>query len=195
MLFHDLPRLSVDLDFDLLDPDKKEVVFEKMKSILTQHGILREATEKRYTLFFLISYEKGEHTVKVDISKRHGISAFHAKSYLGIPVLVMKEGDMAAGKLSALLTRRKSAMRDVFDLWFFLKNKWTINETVLEEKTGLSLSRALKEAIKKVGAIKQNQILQGMGELIDAKQKDWVREKLIAETVFYLRIYQKMHSV
>jgi len=193
MLFYDLPRLSVDLDFDLLNADKKKLVFEKMKAILEQHGVLRQAIEKRNTLFFLISYEREKHTIKVEISKRKSESGFEPKGYLGVTALVMKSEDMIAGKLSALLTRRKFAMRDVFDVWFFLKNKWSINETVLTENTGLSLSKALEQAIKKVSAIEKRQILQGLGELIDEKQKAWIREKLIDETVFYLRLYQEKY--
>lgn len=195
MLFYDLPRLSVDLDFDLLNEDKKELVFERMKIILERHGVLREAREKKYTLFFLISYEKGEHTLKVDISKRKSASGFIPKGYLGVTALVMQQEDVIAGKLSALLTRRRFANRDIFDVWYFLKNKWVINETALIEKTGLSLSKALEQAIQMVGGIDKKQILQGLGDLIDVKQKAWVREKLIDETVFYLRLYQETHGV
>jgi len=186
--------LSVDLDFDLLDAGKKKLVFEKMKSLLEKHGVLRQTVEKRNTLFFLISYEKEKHTIKVEISKRRGASGFELKGYLGVTALVMKPEDMIAGKLSALLTRRKFAMRDVFDMWFFLKNKWSINETVLTEKTGLSLGKALGQAIKKVGDIDKRQILQGLGELMDKKQKEWVKEKLIDDTIFYLRLYQRMYG-
>ena len=46
MLFYDLPRLSVDLDFDLLDVDKKELVFMKMKTCLKQHGSLRHVSPR-----------------------------------------------------------------------------------------------------------------------------------------------------
>lgn len=194
MLFYDLPRLSVDLDFDLLDADKKELVFGKIKAILERHGILREAREKKYTLLFIISYEKGERTIKVDISKRKGASGFQLKSYLGIPVMMMKKEDMVANKLAALLTRRKFAIRAVFDLWFFLKNKWPINETVVVEKTGLSLKKAIEQAIKKVNGIDKNQRLHGLGDLLDNKQKAWVKEKLIDETVFYLRLYQETRA-
>lgn len=193
MLFYDLPRLSVDLDFDLLDADKKELVFKKMKALLTQHGVLRQAIEKRYTLFFLISYEREEHTIKVEISKRKGTSGFEPKGYLGVTALVMKPEDVIAGKLSALLTRRKFATRDVFDVWFFLKNRWSINETVLTGNTGLSLRKALELAIKKVSEIEKRQVLQGLGEFLDEKQKAWVREKLINETVFYLSDYMHRH--
>lgn len=194
MLFYDLPRLSVDLDFDLLDADKKELVLEKMKTILERHGALREAREKRNTLFFLLSYAKGDRLIKVEISKRHDASRFEPKGYLGITALVIRPDDMIAGKLSALLTRRSLAMRDVFDLWFFLKNKWTINEMVVIGKTGLSLDQAIEQAMKKIDEIGARQVLHGLGELIDAKQKAWVKEKLVDETVFYLRLYQEMRG-
>ncbi len=194
MLFYDLPRLSVDLDFDLLDSEKKAVVLQKMKIILEQHAVIRQALEKRYTLFFLISYEKGEHTIKVEISKRPTISGFQAKSYLGIPMLVMRQEDMVANKLAAFLTRKKTAMRDVFDLWFFLKNKWSINPAVVAEKTNMSLSQSLEQAKQDVSNLKKSHFLQGLGELLDEKQKDWVRSKLAEEVTFYLQLYREVEK-
>src|SRR3990167_6806973 len=117
MLFYDLPRLSVDLDFDLFDAEKKELVFKKMKALLERYGILREATEKRYTLFFLISYEKGEHTIKVDISKRKGTSSFEVKNYLGITALVMRKdkADRGNGILFTIVSSR--TMMNVKKSW------------------------------------------------------------------------------
>jgi len=40
MLFYGLPRFSVDLDFDLLDSDKKELVLEKISQLLPRYGVL-----------------------------------------------------------------------------------------------------------------------------------------------------------
>jgi predicted nucleotidyltransferase component of viral defense system len=192
MLFYDLPRFSVDLDFDLLKAGKEDLVFEKVKAILEKHGDLREARKKRFTLFFLVSYEWGEQTIKVEISRREVFSSYEPKSYLGIAMLVMKQADMAAGKLSAIITRKKPAMRDVFDTWFFLKNHWPISEEVFEKKTGMSFQEGLKTIIKQVEGIRRNEILQGLGELVEHGQKDWAREKLVEETVFHLRLLQKV---
>lgn len=189
MLFYGLPRFSIDLDFDLIYPDKKEEVFQRLKKILPQFGNLVQAQEKKYTLFFLISYKTGERGLKVEISKRSLPSEYAPKNYLGISMLVMKEEDMAAGKLAALLTRRKFASRDLFDLWFFLKNNWQIDKRVLKEKTGLSLAQALKKAQAKVKVLKREELLAGLGELLDNKQKAWVREKLCEELLFFIRLY------
>ena len=194
MLFYDLPRLSVDLDFNLLKLGKEDQVFEKVKGILEKHGELREARKKRYTLFFLISYEWGEVNIKVEISRRESFSGFEPKNYMGITMLVMKQADMAAGKLSAIITRKKPAMRDVFDSWFFLENHWPVNEKVFEQKTGMSLEKGLKIIIKQIEGIRRNEILQGLGELITEGQKNWAREKLVEETVFQLRLLQEVYK-
>ncbi|MFH1971521.1 MAG: nucleotidyl transferase AbiEii/AbiGii toxin family protein [Patescibacteria group bacterium] len=188
MMFYDLPRLSVDLDFDLLQEDKKELVLKKIKKIIQPYGQINDAIEKRFTLFFLLSYEKGKQAAKIEISKRKGLNSYELKSYLGISMLVIKKEDAVAGKLAALITRKKFAMRDVFDTWYFLKNDWPINEVVLKEKTSLSVKQSLRKALGKVAKIRKNQILQGLGELLDNKQKAWVKENLIFDTIFQLKL-------
>lgn len=186
-LFYGLPRFSVDLDFDLLEEKKKDFVFVKLKEILPKVETLIESTKKRYTLFYLMSYEKGERKIKIEISSRQGKNSFVVRSYLGIPILLMAKKDMAAGKLAAFLTRKKFAARDLFDLWFFLKNNWEIDGEVLKEKTGLTLKTAIEKAIEKIKKIKKNQLLQGLGELLDEKQKPWVKENIQKEALFYLK--------
>ena len=59
-MFYDLPRFSVDLDFDLLDESQEEHVFERVGEIIKKYGIIKEAEKKRFTLFFLLSYDQKE---------------------------------------------------------------------------------------------------------------------------------------
>lgn len=192
MLFYGLPRFSVDLDFDLLDPSKKEEVGRRLAGILPQFGTVTESYDKHYTLFFLLSYKKNERGLKVEISKRTIRSAYVLKNFLGISMLVMKEEDMVAGKLAALLTRRKFATRDMYDLWFFLKENWDINEEFLKKKTGISLAQALRKAQKVVKKVKPTELLAGLGELLeDEKQKAWVKGKLQEELLFQLKLREK----
>lgn len=192
MIFYDLPRLSVDLDFNLLKLGEEDQVFERVKYILEKHGELREARKKRYTLFFLVSYEWGEANIKVEISRQESLSNFERKDYLGITMLVMKQADMTADKLSAVITRKKPAMRDVFDSWFFLKNHWPVNEEVFEQKTGLSFENGLEIIIGQIENIHRTEILQGLGEVIEEERKNWVRDKLVEETVFQLKLLQEI---
>lgn len=196
MLFYGLPRFSIDLDFDLLDPAKKEKVFQRLKDLLPEFGNLSQARDKQYTLFFFLSYQKGERNLKIDISKRPLKREYEAKSYLGIPMLVMKEEDMAACKLSALLTRRKFATRDMYDLWFFLKESWDIDERVVKENTKLTLVQALRKAQKKVKSVRQTELLAGLGELLqDNKQKAWVKDKLKDELLFQLKLRSRFTKI
>lgn len=194
MLFYELPRFSVDLDFDLLDPTQKKPVFERLKSILSKFGDLIQAVEKQNTLFYLVIYQKGERNLKIEVSKRPSKARFLPKSYLGISMLVIREEDMAAGKLSALVKRNRFASRDLFDLWFFLKNGWQINEEYLKEKTGLSLKKAIGDARKKIKGVKRTELLAGLGDLLDNKQKAWVKDKLPEELLFQLNLYQDTHK-
>lgn len=163
-----------------------------MKEILPQFGNLSEAQEKQNTLFFLLSYQKGERTLKVEISKRPLRSEYVLKNFLGISMLVMKKEDMAASKLAALLTRRKFAARDMFDLWYFLKEEWQIDERVLKENTDMDLVEALRKAQNQVQAVEKNKLLAGLGELLpDEKQKSFVKDKIQDELVFLLKLYHE----
>lgn len=188
-LFYDLPRFSIDLDFNLLAEDKKDIVLKKIKGIVKKYTEIKEAREKRFTLFFLLSYEREAVNVKIEISKRAFLADYEIKSYLGIPVLVMEKQDMVANKLVALLGRKNLANRDLFDLWYFLKNNWEINKKLVENRTGQGFKDYLKKCIKRVEEIQEKYILQGLGEVLDEKQKNWVKKNLKKELLFLMRYY------
>jgi len=187
-LFYDLERFSVDLDFDLLDETKEQEVFDKMENIVKEYGTIKEKTNKRHTLFILLSYNEEAQNIKVEINKRSFGSQYEVKNYLGISMLVMKKEDMFAHKLVAMTERTKIANRDVFDVYFFLKNNWGINKEIVEKRTEMEFTKYLEKCIKSVENISNRGILSGMGELIDGKQKDWVKSKLKQDTVFLLKL-------
>ena len=54
--FYELDRFSVDLDFDLLDSEKEDYVFGRVKAILESYGKLKEARKKRFNLFYMHKY-------------------------------------------------------------------------------------------------------------------------------------------
>ena len=57
-LFYGLNRFSIDLDFNLLQPEKSDLIYEKLKSFIENRGELKETRIKTNTIFFLYSYEK-----------------------------------------------------------------------------------------------------------------------------------------
>lgn len=197
-LFHALPRFSVDLDFDFLDSTKENVklVFGTIEAIAKKYGEVKESYIKRSTIFFLISYGGQDHNIKIEASTR--ILPFSLKGqyelreYIGISMLVAKEEYLFASKLAALTLRKNTASRDIYDIYFFARNSWDINGEVVEAWTGRKIKDQMAECIKVIENIKDNQILTGLGELLDAKQKEWAKKNLKKEAIFELKNYMSV---
>lgn len=190
-LFYNLNRFSVDLDFDLLSQEKEDYVFAELKKILGNYGILKQAVKKRYNLLYILSYsgkEQGAQNIKVEINRRDFGSKYDLKSYLGISMKVMVREDMFAHKLCAMYERIGKTNRDIFDVWYFLQNEWPVNRKIVEDRTGMKFKDFLQTSINLLEEMKGHNILSGIGELLDEKQKDWVRTKLKDETIFLLKV-------
>lgn len=190
-LFHNLDRFSVDLDFDLLDQEKEDYVFERIKEILDNYGILKQAEKKRFNLIYVLSYSgkaRDGQNVKVEINRRDFGSKYEVRAYLGISMRVMVREDMFAHKLCAMYERIGKTNRDIFDVWYFLQNEWPINRKIVEDRTGLNFKEFLQKCIDLLEKVGGHSILSGMGELLDDQQKDWARAKLKSETIFLLKL-------
>ncbi len=195
-LFYSLSRFSVDLDFDLLTPDQECYIFEQVKKILEKYGLVKEARIKRFNLIYLLSYAnklQNAYNIKVEINRRSFGSAYEIKTYLGVSMQVMTQPDMAAHKLVAMFERLGTTNRDIFDAWFFLSKNWPINEKIIQKRTNLPMKDFLQKCIDELEKMIDRGILSGLGELLDAKQKRWVKEHLRTETMFLLRL--KLNSL
>ncbi len=192
--FYDLPRFSVDLDFDLLSAGEAKHIFDKIVDILSKYGKVKDSYIKRNTIFAMLSYGDEDHNIKVEISTREDIpdirNHFVSVEYLGISMLVAKKDYLFASKLAALTLRSEVAMRDVYDIYFFAKNNWEIDKTILELRTGKTFAKQTEDCISLVGSIKDNKILSGLGEVVGEKEKNWIRQNLKKEAIFYLKNYQ-----
>ncbi len=163
-LFYDLPRFSVDLDFDLLvdlDNSKREELIQKMTVIFKKDFEIREQSDKRFTLFWLLSYKKGDRQLKIEVSKRKSESKFEDKPFYGVNIPVMRLQDAMANKLMALADRKKFANRDVFDAWYFLSKLEAeeINYDLIKEKLGLTPKQLYQK--------KRRECVAGNGGVID----------------------------
>lgn len=197
--FYDLPRFSVDLDFDLLtvNEENQKVVFEKISAILSKYGQIKDQHIKRFTIFALLSYGDSEHNVKIEINVRELVENvrdyYELKEYLGISMLVAKKDYLFASKLAALTLRNETAMRDIYDIHYFAKNNWDINAGVIKERTGKTTKEYLTDCIDFIEKIKDSQILRGLGELVESeKEKAWIRNYLKAESIFMLKNYMSV---
>jgi len=187
-LFYNLSRFSVDLDFDLLDSSCENEVFRKVEKILQNYGVVKDSYQKRHTLFFVLAYDEESPNIKVEISRRYPNSHYELKNYLGIPMLVITKEDMFAHKLVAMLERNKVAHRDVYDVWFFLKNNWPINKKAVEQRTNKEFKEYLQECVQFVEKLSERNVLAGIGELLDEKQKVWAKKHLKNDILFLLKL-------
>jgi len=197
--FYNLPRFSVDLDFDLLavNEENQKLVFEKIVSILNKYGQVKDQYIKRFTFFVLLSYGDDDHNIKVEINVRKLVENiqdyYEMKEYLGISMLVAKKDYLFASKLLALTLRNETATRDIYDIHYFAKNNWDINAEAIRERTGKTIKEYLTDCIAFIEKVKDNQVLQGLGEFIEGeKEKTWVRSHLKADSIFMLKNYMSV---
>jgi predicted nucleotidyltransferase component of viral defense system len=187
-IFYNLDRFSTDLDFDLLDASKEEDVFTRITEIIKNYGQIKDARKKRFSLFFLLSYDEKSHNIKVEINRRTFGSCYRINTYLGISMLVMTREDMFAHKLVAMYERLGKTNRDIYDVYFFLKNNWPINKDIVEKRSKMLFKIFLQKCIIGLEKMSDRNILSGIGELLDTKQKIWVKSKLKKETIFLLKL-------
>lgn len=192
MFFYNLPRFSVDLDFNLLDADKEQLVFERVQTILLRYGRIIDAARKHYGPVIVLDYESGERNLKIEISNRQYQAANHyeIRQFFGINVRLLVAADMFAHKLCALLDRSETTNRDIFDVWFYLTNNMEINPLIVEERMGQSLDAYLERCIAHLQTLSDKQMHVGLGELLDNKMKAFVHTRLLSETISLLQIFR-----
>lgn len=196
--FYGLPRFSVDLDFDLLavNEENQKMVFEKITSILQKYGEIKDRYIKRFTIFALLSYGDEDHNIKIEINVRKLAENikdhYEIKEYLGISMFAAKKDYLFASKLAALTLRTETAMRDIYDIHYFAKNNWDINPEVIRARTGKSAKEYLADCAALIEKVKDNQILQGLGELLNEKEKAWIKNHLKTDAIFMLKNYMSV---
>ena len=190
MFFYDLPRFSVDLDFNLLDPSKEKLVYEKVKTILLKYGKIHDEASKFFGAVFVLDYGQNERKLKVEISNRQYDNHYEIKNLLGIEMRVLVKSDMFAHKLCALLDRTEITGRDVFDCWFFLNSHTPVNANIVESRMEMPLQDYLQHCIETLEQVSDKTIMNGIGELTDGEMKKFAKTKLRKETISLLTFFK-----
>lgn len=190
LFFYQLPRFSVDLDFNLLQPEKQDFAFEKIRAIVLKYGKIHDEATKHYGLILVLDYGSGERKLKVEISNRQFDNHYEIKNLLGINMKVMTKPDMFAHKVCALLDRASFTNRDLFDCWFFMQQQTPINKQIVEARIKKPLADYLQDCIAHLEKMSDRNMLQGIGELMDDNMKSFVKTKLRLETIALFKIYK-----
>ncbi|MBQ9231845.1 MAG: nucleotidyl transferase AbiEii/AbiGii toxin family protein [Prevotella sp.] len=195
MFFHGLPRFSTDLDLNLLDTDKLDIVYNKVRNILLRFGIIDDEAKKNYGPVLVLNYGKGERMLKVEISTRQYDNHYETMTLAGTDIKVLTIPDMFAHKLCAMGERLSP--RDVFDVWFFLQKKHaSINEQIILERTGKTVSDYAALCAQRVREASPKLLMQGLGEVIDdTRTKNFVKTRLIEETAQALELFSAFPQI
>ena len=182
--FYDLPRFSFDLDFDLIKPLASDD-FDRVREVLSARGKILDAQDKQYTTFFLFDYAKGHHKIKIELNKRIWKNNVYKNVwFMGLLLAVPDETTLFTNKLVALSNRKSPVARDLFDVWFFLSKGFSIRDELIKERTGKNTNEYLEflsAFIRKTYT--RSNVLQGLGEALDDKQKIWVKDHLIEDAI------------
>lgn len=178
--FHGLDRFSVDLDFDLLQGADEKTVREGVREILQNFGTVKDDFLKKNTIFFLLDYGHKEQNIKVEISRKSfSGNRYEIRNFYGLDVRTLSLEDSFAHKLAAATERKALANRDFYDIYFLLKNNAAFNEEIIQFRTGKSGAEYLSFLRSFIEThLSQKTVLANIGELIDAKQKAWVKQHL-----------------
>ena len=190
MFFHNLPRFSVDLDFDLLTIEKAEQVYKKVKEILLNYGKIADEAQKFFGDLLALNYEFGERNLKIDISHRKIYAEYEIKNLLGISIKTMKISDMFSHKLVTLLGRKEIADRDIFDCWWFMSRQTPVKTVIIENLTQKTYSDYIQACIHAMENLPKRSLLYGLGELLEQDMKPFVRNRLRTEILTLLRFYK-----
>jgi predicted nucleotidyltransferase component of viral defense system len=190
MFFYELPRFSVDLNFNLLCPEKNDKVYQKIRKIVLKYGKIHDEAQKCYGNILVLDYGITERKLKIEISNRQFNDTYDIKNLLGINLKVMTLSDMFSHKLCALLDCSILANRDIFDCYFFMSHQTPINQEIIKRRMNKSLSDYMQDCIDAIEKMPNKSLLDGLGELVSPKMKTFVRNKLHTEILTLLRFYK-----
>lgn len=170
-----LDRFSTDLDFDLLD-NSKEIDNELYK-------ILKKYWNVKTWNKIILSYWELDVNIKIDISRKiWKNNVYEFVNFYWNTIKVQDKSTIFANKLVALLERYTN--RDIYDVYFMFKNMFPINDNLILERTWWDkkeLFLKIKEKLEKIP--KNYKILDGLWEVLDEKQKYFVKNNLLFELI------------
>lgn len=144
-LMYHASRFSEDLDFTvLMEMEKFETFIAKVfKTISLSYEISfkerKTITGRRYLLTARPEILQNSTFINLDFSFREKVTQIEKSPLITeypmtvtAPIYYMGKDEIIAEKIRAILTREKG--RDLYDLWFLLLDKGTINKDLVREK-------------------------------------------------------------
>jgi predicted nucleotidyltransferase component of viral defense system len=82
----------------------------------------------------ILSYGEDDVNIKIDITRNtRNHNTYEVTNFYGTSIRVQDQATLCANKLVALTERHTN--RDIYDVHFFLKKGFPVNEEVIQERT------------------------------------------------------------
>jgi predicted nucleotidyltransferase component of viral defense system len=188
-LLYKLDRFSTDLDLDLLDISQEQLVIEKMREILIGLGEIKNETLGKNIHRWIFRYDEKNMNIKIELNKKIWIhNTYISQTISDVTLSCMTSDCIFANKLVALSERFYP--RDLYDVYFFFREKFPIKEALIQERTGLTTKKFLQKLIKELpNYFTATTVLTGLGEVLDSKQKNRVKKYLLVETIHQINTF------
>ena len=173
-----LDRFSTDLDFDLLDENQH--IDEQLIDIVSKYWKIKKWNKIE------ISYWEKDVNIKIDVN-RHiwKENRYEVLNLYWTPLSVQTKDTIFANKLVAYYERWTN--RDIYDIYFFLKNGFDINEWVVFERTGMSVNKLLEETKNKLLKLPKNyKILDWLWEVLSLEQQNYTKNFLVRDLIWFI---------
>ena len=182
-----LDGFSTDIDIDILEIWQEDNIITIIRECLYRIWEVKNETLWKTLHRWIFRYDERSMNIKVELNKR--IWQNNSYDYQVIDwtkIHCMKKESIFANKLVALYERMKN--RDLYDVNFFLKNHFPLNEKIIGERTWKNITELVKELVELLPIhYKENNILAELWEVLTDSQKIWMKKKAVDETIELLK--------
>ena len=186
---YNLDRFSTDIDIDIIDLDNEKEVVEVVREILHELWDVKNETMGKTLHRRIFRYDEKSMNIKVELNKRvRRSNTYDIQNIDWMKIRCMSPDSIFANKLVALYERFKN--RDLYDINFFLKNKFPLNELVIVERTWKHSKDLIKELIELLPVhYNKNNVLADLWEVLTDEQKIRMKNKALNETIDLLKCF------
>lgn len=146
--FYWLRRKSTDIDLDILDLSKYEIIINEIRKLLQSVGKIRDESSLeswyRFIAYRKIWNEKAR--IQIDLNKHvYKSNNYNFQEFDWTQICQMTKDCVFSNKLVSLSERLKDT--DLYDVNALLKNNFPINEEIIKERTWMELQQFIEYLI------------------------------------------------
>ena len=173
----------------ILDIKKEEQIIQGIREILLKYGEIKNETLGKTIHRWIFRYDERSMNIKIELNKRiWQNNKYNHENIENTQIFCMAKECIFANKLVALSERFYS--RDLYDIYFFFSQNFPIYDAIIYERTGLNTKKFLQQLTKELPKhFTENNVLTGLGEILDDKQKLRVKKCLLKDTIKKIKIY------